>query len=184
MDNCSLTKLDIHMTKAFFLDRDGVINRSYFRDGKPRPPQDFAQFEFLPGVIAAIEQLKKHNYLALVVTNQPDVRTGVQSLDVVNQFHQLIMNEAKVDDIMACFHIHEDNCHCRKPKPGMLIELAEKHGVQLAESYMVGDRFKDLQAGAAAGCKTVLIGDGYGEPACPSDFQFRSLKEAVESLLP
>jgi len=153
------------MVRAAFLDRDGVLNRAICRAGKPYPPATMEEFEILPGVKQALQLLKGVGFLTVVVTNQPDVRTGKQSLERVREFHAYLRSELPIDDIRVCYHIDSDGCHCRKPKPGMLIEAAKVLDIDLAESYMVGDRWRDVLAGQRAGCRSILIGDGYSEIA-------------------
>jgi len=151
--------------RAVFLDRDGVINRCVVRDGKPYPPPTVEELELLPGVKEAVEALKAAGYLVIVVTNQPDVRTGVQSLDTLNKMHDRLRNWLPVDDIKSCLHVDADACTCRKPKPGMLTEAAREHDICLPESFMVGDRWRDIEAGRAASCETFFVDYGYNEPS-------------------
>jgi len=149
--------------KAVFLDRDGVVNRGIVRDGKPYPPSSLDELELLPGVEQAITDLKAAGYLIIIVTNQPDVRTGVQTLDTLKQMHDSLRRWLPIDDIKVCMHIDADNCDCRKPKPGMLNEAARERDICLLDSYMVGDRWRDIEAGQAAGCKTFFVDYQYDE---------------------
>ncbi|MBI2770776.1 MAG: HAD family hydrolase [Burkholderiales bacterium] len=151
------------MRKAVFLDRDGVINRGVVRDGKPYAPTTLADFQLLPGAAEAMKALRAAGWLVIVATNQPDVATGKQSLATVNAMHQQLRDAGLVDDIKVCFHVDADHCACRKPKPGMLLEAAREHDIDLAASWMVGDRWRDIEAGQAAGCRTLFIDYGYAE---------------------
>lgn len=156
--------------RAVFLDRDGVINRAVVRDGKPYPPDSVAELEILPGVPQALAALRAAGFLNVVVTNQPDVATGKQRREVVEAIHARLARELAVDAIKVCYHAAADGCGCRKPKPGMLLEAAADHGIDLASSYLVGDRWRDVAAGQAAGCRTAYFIDyGYQEqqPAQP-----------------
>ena len=120
----------------------------------------------------------------VVVTNQPDVATGIQRREVVDAMHDHVRQVLAVDDIRVCFHVDEDGCECRKPKPGMLVEAAAAHDLALSDSVMVGDRWRDIEAGKAAGCKTVLIRSAYDERQADSPDQVvSSLVEAVESII-
>ena len=171
--------------RAVFLDRDGVLNRSILRNGKPHPPASPAELEIMPGASDALQHLKANGYKLLVVTNQPDIAGGTTSSKMVDDINQRIASALPVDDICVCAHIDEDHCDCRKPKPGMLQELARRHNVDLASSFMIGDRWRDVDAGQNAGCRTILIDDGYKErePARPPDARVRSLPEAVNWIL-
>jgi D-glycero-D-manno-heptose 1,7-bisphosphate phosphatase len=151
------------MARAVFLDRDGVINRAYVRDGKPYPPDTVAEFELLPGVKEAIAKLKAAGFLIVVVTNQPDVGAGRQKREIVDTFHAHIRHELAIDSIKVCYHVDQDNCGCRKPKPGMLLEAAREHDISLGESCLVGDRWRDIAAGQSVGCQAYFIDYGYAE---------------------
>jgi D-glycero-D-manno-heptose 1,7-bisphosphate phosphatase len=167
--------------KAVFLDRDGVINRGVVRDGKPYAPTTLDDFELLPGAAEAMKALRQAGWLVIVATNQPDVATGKQSPETVNAMHQQLRDAGLVDDIKVCYHVDADNCPCRKPKPGLLLEAARQWGIDLAASWMVGDRWRDIEAGQAAGCRTLFIDYGYAEkqPERP-DGRVASLAEAQQ----
>ena len=149
--------------KAFFLDRDGVINRAFVRNGKSYPPQSIEEFEILPGVIEAISILRRNGFKVIVVTNQPDVSSGVQKLETVEEFHRKLRETLSLDDIEVCYHLESDQCKCRKPKPGMIFSAAEKWSIDLSKSFLVGDRWRDIGAGKAAGVFTFFIDYGYDE---------------------
>lgn len=170
--------------RAVFLDRDGVINRAVVRGGKPYPPASLDELEILPGVGEALERLRAAGLLNIVVTNQPDVGTGAQRRDVVEEIHARLKASLALDDIRICYHTDADGCACRKPKPGMLLEAAREHGVHLAASYMVGDRWRDVAAGQAAGCACYFIDHGYLEarPAAPF-VSVESLLDAAQHIL-
>jgi D-glycero-D-manno-heptose 1,7-bisphosphate phosphatase len=168
-----------------FLDRDGVINRAVVRDGKPYPPDTLAELEILPGVSEALAALRAAGFLNVVVTNQPDVATGRQRREVVEAMHARLARELALDGIMVCYHASADGCACRKPKPGMLLDAAVEHGIELGSSYMVGDRWRDVAAGQAAGCRAAFFIDyGYREqqPAQPF-LPAGSLAAAARSIL-
>jgi D-glycero-D-manno-heptose 1,7-bisphosphate phosphatase len=170
--------------KAVFLDRDGVINQSVVRNGKPYPPDSVQSFEFLPGVVQAAKLLKDTGFLLIVVTNQPDVRTGIQKKEVVEAMHAIVQQELKVDDIKVCFHVDSDQCSCRKPKPGMLLQASKEFQIDLQNSYMIGDRWRDIEAGKNAGCRTILIENNYNEKTADKpDFTVLSLSEAASCII-
>lgn len=172
------------MVRAVFLDRDGVINANTVRDGKAVAPTKLEDFRILPGVEDAVRALKQAGFLIVVVTNQPDIRTGRTPLAVLEAMHDEIRRRMPVDDIRVCPHTDADNCDCRKPKPGLILQAAAEHGVDLAGSYMVGDRWRDIEAGHAAGCLTFLVEYGYEqEKPCEPDFKVRSLPEAAAIIL-
>lgn len=152
-----------------FLDRDGVINRAVVRNGKPYPPATLDDFAFLPGAEETMRALRAAGFLVIVVTNQPDVATGVQSQDVVEKMHVALLAGGLCDDVKACFHVDADGCHCRKPKPGMLLDAARERNIDLANSFLVGDRWRDIEAAHAAGCRSFFIDYRYDEkrPAPP-----------------
>ncbi|HTC49883.1 MAG TPA: HAD-IIIA family hydrolase [Candidatus Aquilonibacter sp.] len=172
-------------TRAVFLDRDGVINRASIRDGKPFSPGTMEELEILPGVPEALRQLKSHGYKLLVVTNQPDVGRGKQSRQSLDAIHRDLLERFPLDDILVCCHTDDDRCDCRKPLPGMLIEAAKKHNIDLASSFMVGDRWRDIDAGYNAGCRTILIDYGYSErsPEHLPDLRVGSLAEAADWII-
>lgn len=168
------------MKRAVFLDRDGVINEAMVKEGKPYPPKGLDNLRILPGVRDALARLRQKGFLNLVVTNQPDVARGKTSKKTVDAIHEKLASELALDAIYTCWHDDKDNCNCRKPKPGLLEQAAREHGVDLKSSYIVGDRWRDVEAGRAAGCHTIFVEYGYNEkkPENP-DFLCHSLKEAV-----
>ena len=172
------------MRRAVFLDRDGVINRAIVRDGKPYPPASFAELEILPGVHEALQKLNDANYLLVVVTNQPDVARGTAKREDVEMMNAFLSSKLPIDDFKTCFHNSLDKCTCRKPLPGALLEAAQEHNIDLSKSFMVGDRWRDIEAGASAGCKTFFINYHYAEqkPETP-DFIVTSLSEAKKIIL-
>ena len=149
--------------RAVFLDRDGVINQAIVRDGKPYPPLSIDELTIVPDAAAALRSLKQAGFLLLVVTNQPDIARGKQTLAAVEAIHQALREALPIDDFFLCTHDDADRCDCRKPRPGLLLRSAEKHHIDLSRSFMVGDRWRDIEAGAAAGCATVWIEFGYRE---------------------
>jgi D-glycero-D-manno-heptose 1,7-bisphosphate phosphatase len=149
--------------RAVFLDRDGVINQTIFRMGKPRAPYTLEEFSFLPGVEEAVDFLREEGFELIIVTNQPDVARGWVSREAVDSVNNYISEALHIPDVRACFHTEHDNCECRKPNPGMLLEAAKEHDIDLENSFMVGDRSSDIEAGKRAGCKTILISNGAEE---------------------
>lgn len=167
------------MRKAVFLDRDGVINRSEVRGGKPYAPTRAEDFKLLPGAAEAMQTLRADGWLVIVVTNQPDISTGKQSRATLDAMHQPLYDAGLVDGIKVCPHVDADQCACRKPRPGLLLDAAREWDIDLAASIMVGDRWRDIEAGQAAGCRTIFVDHGYAErqPEHP-DATVASLAEA------
>lgn len=171
--------------RAVFLDRDGVVNLAVVRDGKPYPPATVEALQINPDAPAALAALKNAGFLLIVVTNQPDVARKTQSRATVEAMHQKLRSELPIDEFVACYHDSSDACECRKPKPGMLLRAAAKHAIPLNESFLIGDRWRDIDAGHAAGVQTVFIDHGYAErgPEHAPDAQVKSLEEAVDWIL-
>ena len=167
------------MNRAVFLDRDGVINKVTLRQGRPHPPSSLDTLEFLPDVAEAIEALRNAGFVVIVVTNQPDVATGVQQQAVVEAINRRVQETFHVDDVKVCYHVDSDGCSCRKPKPGMILTAEAEWSLDLEGSFMVGDRWRDIEAGKAAGCRTIFVDAGYAErkPENP-DAAVNSLLEA------
>ena len=170
--------------RAVFIDRDGVINANVERNGRPVAPTRLEDFRLLPGVEEAISRLKAARFKVIVITNQPDIATGRTDRATVAAMHEEIRRRLEVDDIKVCAHADSDNCQCRKPKPGMLLEAAAEWGIDLAQSYCIGDRWRDIEAGRAAGCLTLFVDYGYEQdgPMQP-DCTIGSLREAVSLIL-
>ncbi|MBB4198067.1 D,D-heptose 1,7-bisphosphate phosphatase [Rhodoblastus sphagnicola] len=170
--------------RAVFLDRDGVLNRALVRDGKPFPPASLAEMEILPGAADAARRLAEAGFLLIVVTNQPDVARGTTARETVEAINGAIGKIMPIAEFRTCYHDSADGCDCRKPKPGALLAAARAHGVDLGRSFMVGDRWRDVEAGRAAGCQTVFIDYGYDEKQPEVvDITVGSLEEAARRIL-
>lgn len=157
---------------AVFLDRDGIINRAIVRAGKPYPPSTLEELEILPGTIASLPPLANSGYILIGVTNQPDVARGIQSRQTVESFNALIAFSLPIREIFVCYHDNADRCDCRKPKPGLILQAANKYSLDLSRSWMVGDRWKDIAAGQVVGLKTIFVDYHYAEiyEGLPADF--------------
>lgn len=168
--------------RAVFLDRDGVLNEALVENGKPHPPRSSAELTILPGVRESCVRLRKLGFLRVVVTNQPDLARGTLDRSTVDEINANLSAELSLDSIWVCPHDDNDGCCCRKPLPGLLRQAAGHHGIDLASSYMVGDRWRDVEAGRAAGCRTALIlHPEYDErTAAHPDARVRDLSEAVD----
>lgn len=166
--------------RAVFLDRDGVLNWATVRDGRPYPPENADDLKFLPGVEAACRHLSAADFLLIGATNQPDIARGTTTLDAVESINEAVVKALELDDIRMCPHDDADGCDCRKPRPGLLRAAARDFDIDLQSSIMVGDRWRDVEAGIAVGCRTVFIDHGYDE-RLPSnaDFTCEGLAQAV-----
>ena len=169
--------------RCVFLDRDGVINASVERDGRLVAPTSLADFRVFSDVDAAIRSLRRGGFLVIVVTNQPDVATGLVKRETVEAMHTVLRDRLAVDDIRVCYHVDHDDCSCRKPKPGMLLDAARCYDIDLAHSYLVGDRWRDILAGDAAGCFTILVTGGDNELSSTPGMVVNSLSSAAEFIL-
>lgn len=143
--------------RAVFLDRDGVLTRLVFRNGGWTSPMTLEEFAIYPEAHAALASLRHAGYRLVVVTNQPDVARGMLPRACLEAMHDRLRAALPLDDIRACYH-DDGECQCRKPLPGML--LADPT-IDTTRSFMVGDRWRDIEAGRNAGCTTVLIDRGY-----------------------
>lgn len=169
-----------------FLDRDGVINRALVRDGKPFPPSHLAEFEILPGVADACAKLRQAGFALVVATNQPDVGRGTISQATVEALHAHMQQSLPLDRVEVCYHSGQDavECDCRKPKPGMLLRAAHALDIDLKQSFMVGDRWRDIDCGHAAGCATILVDYNYSEELRQQpNHRVKSLAEAADLIL-
>ena len=170
------------MKRAIFLDRDGVINEVVFREGnnrKPIAPWKIEEFKIIPGIKKPLAKLSQMGFHIFVVTNQPDIAKGVIKYNAVKKMNDIVINELPIDEIMVCSHIDSDDCNCRKPKPGMIISLAKKWGINLEDSFLIGDNWKDIESGKAADCRTILIDKLYNKTV-KSDYRVENLTMSVE----
>ncbi len=150
------------MKPAVFIDRDGTLNVCHFIGDVPHPPATLDAFQLLPGAAEACRRLKSAGYMLVVVTNQPDVGRGTQTQEVVEAMNdQLLQWIPEIDRVEVCYSpgrgiSHPDNRR-RKPEPGMLLDAAAALELDPRLSWMVGDRAGDIDAGHAAGCRTILV---------------------------
>ena len=177
--------MTVARNKAVFLDRDGVLNNAIIKNNKPYPPQNLQALEIPPDVLPSLLTLKSAGFLLIGATNQPDVARGKILKETVKEINAKILLELPLDDLCVCYHDDKDQCPCRKPKPGLLLEAAHNYHIDLSQSYMIGDRWKDVEAGKSAGCKTVWLYQAYDEPQ-PSkgaDYMTTSLSEGVSWII-
>jgi D-glycero-D-manno-heptose 1,7-bisphosphate phosphatase len=151
------------MKKAVFFDRDGVINESIYINGKSYPPNNEKTVRIMPGIHDVLAMLMKGSFLTIVVTNQPNISRGIQTKEQVDRINQYLFNELPIDKIYTCPHDDHDNCKCRKPKSGMLLQAQKEYDIDFSKSWMIGDRWSDMEAGKTVGCKTIFVDYGYKE---------------------
>ncbi|MEP6537057.1 MAG: HAD-IIIA family hydrolase [Bryobacteraceae bacterium] len=173
------------LQRAVFLDRDGVVNSAIVRGGKPFPPANVSELVINPDAVAGLPLLKRMGFLLIVVTNQPDVGRGTTSMDDVQAIHAALRAALPIDDFLVCCHDDRDQCLCRKPLPGLLLQAAEQYRIDLKDSFLIGDRWRDVEAGYRAGVRTALIDYSYQErgPDHEPDIRVKSLMEAVQWIL-
>jgi D-glycero-D-manno-heptose 1,7-bisphosphate phosphatase len=161
------------------------MNRVFVREGNPYPPARLEDVEILSGAITSLQRLADRGYILIGITNQPDVSRGTQSRQVVESMNALIQSRLPVHEIFVCYHDNSDDCGCRKPKPGLILQAAKKYGLDLSLSWMVGDRWKDIAAGQAAGLKTVFLDYHYAEIylGAPADFTVKNMELLADIIL-
>jgi D-glycero-D-manno-heptose 1,7-bisphosphate phosphatase len=168
---------------AVYLDRDGVLIASTVRDGVPHPPRNVGEMQILPGVVDSLRNLSAAGHLLIVVTNQPDVARGTQTVEAVEEINAALRSALPIEAVYVCYHDDADGCDCRKPAPGMLLTAAREHRIDLSASYMIGDRWSDVAAGQNAGCRTLLIARSYSHPdRCKPNHVVADLHEAAERI--
>jgi len=169
------------MKRAIFLDRDGVVNKAIVSNGKPMPPRSLNELEILPKLNESLTVLRELKFEIIVVTNQPDVSRGTLSIETVQSIHQSLGTDLGLKYFYICFHDDIDKCECRKPKPGLLLKAAVELNIDLKKSFMVGDRWRDIEAGQAAGCSCFFIDYGLVEKTPDMPYQrVSSLFDAVQ----
>ncbi len=167
--------------RAVFLDRDGVLNEAVVVDGHPQPPDSVGSLALTAGAEEACARFKRAGFLLIVVTNQPDIARGSRDRRTVDAINDELRRRLPLDEVLVCPHDDTDGCECRKPRPGMILDAARRWGICLRESVMVGDRWRDVEAGRQAGCRTVWVSSDYAEPpATGADFTVNSLAESVD----
>jgi D-glycero-D-manno-heptose 1,7-bisphosphate phosphatase len=174
--------------RAVFLDRDGVINKAVVRNGHPYPPARVEDFELNDDVASGCARLKAANLLLIVITNQPDVGRGNQRRETVEAMHFKMRSALPfLDSIEVCYHAgrrYGEPCDCRKPRPGLILRSAAELEIDLGASYVIGDRWRDIDCARAAGCRAIFIQRGYGETLREvPDFTVRNFNDAVNALL-
>jgi D-glycero-D-manno-heptose 1,7-bisphosphate phosphatase len=169
--------------RAVFFDRDGTLNEAVIRDGHPYPPAGVADMILMPGAVAALQRLKAAGLFLAVATNQPDVAKGLTSRAAVESMNDWMAARLPIDHFEVCWCLEGPDCKCYKPLPGMLFSAAARHNIRLDQSFMVGDRWRDIGAGKAAGCFTIWLRNDYDVPREQPDRTVLSLAEAADVIL-
>lgn len=169
------------LKEAIFFDRDGTLNRSIIVNNKSHAPTRFQDFQIFPEAIEITNKLRQQGFVVLVITNQPTISTGVLPLSELEKMNSHVLKVLEVDGVYYCPHTDIASCDCRKPKPGMLIAAAEEHGIDLSISFVVGDTWRDIVAGQAAGCKTILLRRSWSEEEkCKPDITIDKLTQVLD----
>jgi len=170
--------------KAVFLDRDGVLNKVVLKNGKPYPPSCAADLEVFPEASEVCTRLKAMGFLLIAVTNQPDISRKTQTIEAVEAMHQKLNTYLPLDDVVVCYHDDSDDCDCRKPKPGMLVSSRNKWDLDFSQSFLIGDRWRDIAAAQSVNCCPIFIDYSYQEkqPSLPY-VSVKSLSEAGDFIL-
>ena len=151
------------MNRAVFFDRDGVLNNLVFRDGDYYSPRNLNNFKFFNDAEKVIHTIRDKGYLAIIVSNQPDIARGYLKKSVLNEMTKQLFDKLSVDDVFYCMHDDPDVEECRKPDPGLIIKAQKKWGIDLNQSLMVGDTEKDQGTAKNAGVKFILISRSYND---------------------
>lgn len=170
------------MRRAVFLDRDGVINKPIVKNGQVFSPRRLEDFEIFDGLKQFLDKFRQGGFVNIVITNQPDIARGDLKWTVLEAMHRQMWTQLPIDDIIVCPHDDCDNCQCRKPKPGMLLRAAKQRNIDLEKSFVIGDQWKDVEAGKEAGCTTVLIDYPYNAGVA-ADFRIKDMSSAENIVL-
>lgn len=170
------------MIRAVFLDRDGVLNHAIERGGKAYSPRSLQEFKLVHGIETSIRRLRTAGYLAIVVTNQPDLSRGLLSESVHSQMMAELTQKVELDDVLVCPDDSDAESFDKKPNPGMLLRAAEQHSIDLGHSFIVGDTWKDVEAGRRAACTPILIDRPYNRDD-EAPIRVRDLAAAVDYIL-
>lgn len=170
--------------RVVFLDRDGVVTVPRREAGKGFAARSLAELEFYPDAAASVQRLKTAGFDVVIVTNQPDIAAGLLAPEALDAMNEVVRERLVVDAIRTCPHSRSDDCPCRKPRPGLLLQEDGEQAVDFAESWLVGDRDSDIEAGLAVGCRTVFLDRGWtGETGAAAQAIASTMGEAVDTIL-
>lgn len=168
--------------RAVFLDRDGVLTETIVRGNRAYAPVTLDEFHLTEDAGKQVARLRAAGLLCIVFTNQPEVARGMLSREVLEAMHSRLRAGAAVDDVFVCEHDPAEGCECHKPRPGMIHEAAARWGISLPASFVIGDRWRDVEAGRAVGCYTVLIQRPYSQ-CSTANVCVPDLGQAVDAIL-
>tara|TARA_B100000530_G_C15725700_1_gene395741 strand:- start:72 stop:614 length:543 start_codon:yes stop_codon:yes gene_type:complete len=167
--------------KAIFLDRDGVLVIPIFKNGRSYAPLELNDFKVFPDAKESIKKLKMLGFKIIVITNQPDIHDNILTKEIVDEMNLILKKKVDYDDIEVCYDKIASSPR-RKPNPGMIYDSAQKWNINIKESYLIGDRFSDIEAGIKAGCKgNIFIDYNYTSETSPTkqDYSCSTLSEAA-----
>ena len=171
---------------AIFFDRDGVLAKLVFRDGKPHSARTVEELEWMPEAKQTVQNLAVKGFYMFVVTNQPDIARKKMAPEVLEKMNQLLLSyfggEAMLRGIYVCPHDSGDHCFCRKPKPGLLRQAAADWNLDLSQSFIIGDRAADMEAGRQAGCRTILLSYAHNADV-GADFKIKQIENCLPIIL-
>ncbi len=170
------------MKRAFFFDRDGIINEVVMRGEKVGNPRILSELVIRDGIASLLEASHSHGFLNIVITNQPDISRGDMALNNLEEMHSHILTTLPLHDIRYCPHGSDNECECRKPKAGMLLTASEEFDIDLSSSLLIGDSWKDIGAGKAAGCLTIYLKTSYNSDIQDADHIVTSLNDVIPIL--
>ncbi len=172
------------MRKAIFFDRDGVLIKTDIKSGSPVAINDNNNVEFATNQVNLFKELKLKGFLFFLFTNQPDVARGKVLKVEVDLINIRVAERYLLDDIFVCYHDDIDNCMCRKPKNGLILEARDKYNLNLNQSFVIGDRWRDMDAAENSNCKSVFIDHHYSEKH-PSKykFSFENIDDALRFII-
>jgi D-glycero-D-manno-heptose 1,7-bisphosphate phosphatase len=168
--------------RAVFLDRDGVLTEAIVRDNRAYAPVTLDEFRLVEDAAMQVARLRAAGFLCIVFTNQPEIARGMLSKQTLDAMHHRLRTAVELDDLLVCEHDSSDGCPCHKPKPGMILSAAARWKIALQGSFVIGDRWRDVEAGRAAECYTVLIERPYSR-CSTADVSVDNLSAAVDTIL-
>lgn len=151
------------MIPAVFFDRDGILVQAPIVQGRPHSARTVDEIRMIPAAFQLCEVLREARIPTFMITNQPDIARGLIERSVVDEQNQIVARALNLTEVAVCPHDDGDDCYCRKPRPGLIEKLGQKHRINLSTSVVVGDRWRDIDAGVAAGTLTLFIDYGYEE---------------------
>ena len=171
------------MNKAIFFDRDGVLIQAPVIDGKPKSIENVSDIIFIVEE-SLIIKLRDLGFYLIAITNQPDISRKKIKPEFVEKINNLIKTKYYLDDFYVCPHSDQDNCECRKPKNGLILDAAKDYNLDLSSCFMIGDRWRDIAAAEISGCKSIYIDYSYNEQKpYKQDYTVKCPSSAIKKIL-